>query len=57
MTKIVIETPEKPVTPLTDDENRKHKKSKYCHICLDPFFNNEDKETIVITQENTVNSI
>ena len=57
MAKIVIEKPEKPITLLTDDENRKHKKSIYCHICLDPFSNNKDKETIVITQENTVNSI
>ena len=32
------------MTPLTDDENRKHKKSKYCHICLEPFCNNEEDE-------------
>ena len=44
MAKIVIDTPKKSMTSLTDDENRKHKKCKYCHICLEPFSNNEEDE-------------
>ena len=32
------------MTPLTDDENRKHKMSKYCHICLETFSNNVEDE-------------
>lgn len=44
MTKILIHAPQKPMIPLTDDKSRKHKKSKYYHICLEPFSNNEEDE-------------
>ena len=44
MVKMIIDTPKKPIAPLTDDENRKHERSKYCHICLEPFSYDKENE-------------
>ena len=45
MAKIMINTPQKPMTPLTDEENRKHEESNHCHICNEEFCHKkEDKE-------------
>ena len=44
MAKIIIDTPQKPITTLTDDKNRKHERSNKCHICNRKFYNDkEDK--------------
>ena len=32
------------MTPLTDEEKRSHKKSKYCHICETKFSYDENNE-------------
>ena len=44
MTMMIINTPKKPITPLTDEEKRIHKKSKCCHICEEEFSNNENNK-------------
>ena len=44
MAKIIIDAPQKPITTLTDDKNRKHERSNKCHICNRKFYNDkEDK--------------
>ena len=44
MAMMIINTPKKPMTPLTDEEKRSHKKSKYCHICETKFSYDENNE-------------
>ena len=44
MSKMIINTPEKPITPLTDDENRKHERSNKFHICNQNFNYDKDKK-------------
>ena len=41
---MIINTPQKPVTPLTDDESRKHERSTQCHICKEKFCYNKESE-------------
>ena len=41
----IVNTPKKPITPLTSDEQAKHERSKICHICNEKFINDkEDKQ-------------
>ena len=44
MAKMIIDTPQKPVTPLTDEENRNHEKSNHCHICNVEFIHDKENE-------------
>ena len=44
MAKMIINTPQKPMTPLTDEENRKHEESNHCHICNEEFCQNKKDE-------------
>ena len=43
-TKMVINTPQKEMIPLTDEEKRSYKKSKHCHICKKEFYNDDDNK-------------
>ena len=44
--------PERPMNPLTSNQNERYKKSKRCHICFRPFTEKIQKsETIVIILE------
>ena len=42
--KMIINTPQKPMTLLTDDENRKQEKSNDCHICNKKFIYEKENE-------------
>ena len=44
MVKIIINRPQKPMTPLTDEENRKHEESNHCHICNEEFCHKKEDE-------------
>ena len=44
MAKMITDTPQKPMTPLTDQENRKHKRSNRCHIYNEKFIHNKENE-------------
>ena len=44
MAKMITDTPQKPMTPLTDEENRKHERSNRCHICNEKFCHNKENE-------------
>ena len=44
MAKMIINTPQKPMTPLTDKENRKHEESTHCHICNEEFCHKKEDE-------------
>ena len=39
--KMIIDTPQKPMTPLTDEENRNHEKS---NICNEEFIHDKENE-------------
>ena len=41
---MIIDTPLKPMTPLTDEEKRKHKESNHCHICNEKFVYDKEKK-------------
>ena len=45
MEKMIINTPQKPMTPLTDEEYRNHEKSNHCHICNEEFIYDKENET------------
>ena len=44
MAKIIIDTPQKSMTPLTDEENRNHERSNLCHICNEKFIHDKENE-------------
>ena len=44
MAKMIINTPQKPMTSLTDEENRNHERSNRCHICNEKFIHNKENE-------------
>ena len=44
VTKMVINTPQKEMIPLTDEQKRSCKKSKHCHICKKEFYNDDDNK-------------
>ena len=44
LVKMTINTPQKPMTPLTDDENRKHEKSNDYHICNEKYIYEKENE-------------
>ena len=44
MAKMIINTPQKPMTPLTDEGSRKHEESNHCHICNEEFCQNKKDE-------------
>ena len=41
MAKMIIDTPQKPMTLLSDKENRKHERSNRCHICNEKFIHDK----------------
>ena len=41
MAKMIIDTPQKPMTPLTDEENRNHERSNHCHIRNEKFIHDK----------------
>ena len=43
MAKMIIDTPQKPMTPLTDEENRNHERSSHCLICNEEFMTKKMK--------------
>ena len=43
MTKMIINTPQKPITPLTDEENGKHEEPNHCHICNEEFLSKQKR--------------
>ena len=45
MEKMIINTPQKPMTPLTGEEYRNHEKSNHCHICNEEFIYDKENET------------
>ena len=40
----VVNIPKKPIIPLTSDEQAKHKRSKFCHICNEKFNNEKENK-------------
>ena len=42
MQKKLANTPKKTLIPLTSDEEKKHERSKYCHICNETFNTSEE---------------
>ena len=44
MGKMIIDTTKKPMTPLTDEENRNHERSNHCHICNEKFIHKKENE-------------
>ena len=40
----IINTPQKPMIPLTDKENEYHKTQELCHICKTVFCNDENNK-------------
>ena len=44
MAIMIINTPQKPKTPLTDEEYRNHERSNRCHICNKKFCYNKENE-------------
>ena len=44
MVNIIINTPQKPMTELADDEKEHHKNSKRCFLCNKRFSNNKNSE-------------
>ena len=44
MGKMIIDTPQKPMTSLTDEENRNHERSNHCHIRNEKFIHNKENE-------------
>ena len=44
MGKMIIDTPQKPMTPLTDKENGNHERSNHCHIRYEKFIHDKENE-------------
>ena len=42
--RMIINTPQKPMIQLTDEEKKHHEESNTCHICNDEFCNNKEDE-------------
>ena len=44
MAKMIINTPRKTMTPLTNEGKRKNEESNHCHICKEKFCQDKENE-------------